>query len=66
MLLKVRELKKDSTYKAVMESAERFRDNEEYTVVESIRAAVTKRKHLVNEIVREQYHNEFPESSDED
>ncbi len=62
MLLKIRELKKDPTYKSVMESAKRLRDDDEHTPEESLRAAITKRKHLVNELVHEQYHDEFPEN----
>jgi hypothetical protein len=62
MLLRIRELKKDPTHKAVMESAKRFRDDDDYTFKESLRAAVTKRKHLINELLDEKYHDEFPEN----
>jgi hypothetical protein len=62
ILLKIIQLKKDPTYKAVMESAKRLRDDDDCAAEESIRAAVTKRKHLVNQLVEDQYNDEFPEN----
>ncbi len=66
MLLKIRELKNDPTYNAVVESAKRLRDNDDFSTVESLQSAVKKRKCLVNELLDENYVAEFPETTDED
>lgn len=51
MLCKIQSLRKDPIHKAVMETAKRFRDEDDYDQMESVSAAVTKRKHLINRIV---------------
>lgn len=67
MLLKQRELKNDATYQSVMASAKRLRENDESdSVEESLRAAVSKRKYLLNELVEEDYENAFPEEDMDD
>ena len=65
LLLKIKELKTDSTYKAVMNSAKIFHDDDDYNTTEAIRAAVTKRKHLVNELIDVEYDNEFSNEEEE-
>jgi flagellar biosynthesis GTPase FlhF len=64
MLLQIREFKKDPTYIAVIKSAKRLREDDDYTPGESLKAAVTKRKHLVNQLVEDQYQDEFPENDE--
>lgn len=67
MLIKIRELKRDATYKSVMQSAKILRDEEEFdTTEESLRAAVTKRKYLLNELVEDDYDKAFPEDMEDE
>lgn len=67
MLLKIQELKQDPTYRAVMKTAKRLREDDDHDTDESIRAAVSKRKHLINEFVAEDYRQyDDEEESDND
>lgn len=66
MLLKMEQLRQDPTYKAVMKTAKRLREDDENDFDESIRSAVNKRKYLINELVSDDYQEYDDDDDDEE